>query len=168
MLRVVFDTNIYGKLAIEDDIDKIGKLIAEDSRFIVYGFQPIRKELRQIPKYLKLGNVNQRCFSLTVYDLLTKNKQVKETQKMKDLAKKIYQTYRQKGGIKNWEKTNIDKDFLIMACAMIKEIDVIVSDNLKTLFSIPAKQAYEQVAPKQQLKIPRFWTYSELREKYDF
>lgn len=54
MLRVIFDTNIYGKLIEEEKFEHIVTKIKEDPQFKVYGFQPIRKELRDVPKESKL------------------------------------------------------------------------------------------------------------------
>ena len=50
MLRVIFDTNIYGFLLKEKDAEKIEKKIKDDKEFVVYGYSPIRKEIRDIPK----------------------------------------------------------------------------------------------------------------------
>jgi len=50
MLRVIFDTNIYGKLIEEEKFKEIATKIKNDSEFKVYGFPVIRKELRDTPK----------------------------------------------------------------------------------------------------------------------
>ncbi|MBI1969916.1 hypothetical protein HYS48_04445 [Candidatus Woesearchaeota archaeon] len=55
MLRVIFDTNIYGLLLKEKDAAEIEQRIVQDKEFIVYGYGPIRKELRDIPKVTKLS-----------------------------------------------------------------------------------------------------------------
>jgi predicted nucleic acid-binding protein len=55
MLKVIFDTNIYGLLLKEKDAGKIERKIVEDKEFLVYGYQPIRKEIRDIPKTTKLS-----------------------------------------------------------------------------------------------------------------
>lgn len=41
MLRVIFDTNIYGFLLLEPDADKIEQRIKEEKNFVVYGYKPI-------------------------------------------------------------------------------------------------------------------------------
>ena len=60
MLRVILDTNIYGKLIEEKRVDEVIAKIKDDESFKIYGFQPIRKELRDIPKTSKLGKLNKR------------------------------------------------------------------------------------------------------------
>ena len=47
MLRVIFDTNIYGLLIREKDADELERKIKEDKQFVVYGYQPIRQEIRE-------------------------------------------------------------------------------------------------------------------------
>jgi hypothetical protein len=45
MLRVIFDTNIYGMLLQEKDIVDIEQRLEKDKDFVVYGFSLIRNEL---------------------------------------------------------------------------------------------------------------------------
>ena len=73
MLRVIFDSNIYGLLARGNNINIITEKIIKDREFIVYGYQLIRKELRSTPKYLKLGKFSQRNTLLGLYDKITNN-----------------------------------------------------------------------------------------------
>ena len=60
MLRVIFDTNIYGKIVEEKNFEEIATKIRNDGNFKVYGFQLIRKELRSTPKTEKLGKLSKR------------------------------------------------------------------------------------------------------------
>ncbi|MBR9690825.1 hypothetical protein GOV08_04020 [Candidatus Woesearchaeota archaeon] len=55
MLRVIFDTNIYGLLLKEKDVEKLIEKINKEKEFIVYGYKPIRKEIQKIPKVTKLS-----------------------------------------------------------------------------------------------------------------
>ena len=43
MLRVIFDTNIYGNLLEEKDAKEIEERIIKEKNFIVYGYKPIRQ-----------------------------------------------------------------------------------------------------------------------------
>ena len=63
---VIFDTNIYGKLIEEKNVNEISNKIKNDKNFIVYGFQPIRKELRDTPKTSKLGKLSRRNLLLSL------------------------------------------------------------------------------------------------------
>ena len=77
MLRVIFDTNIYGKLIEENRIQEITAKIKSDEKFKVYGFQPIRKELRDTPKTSKLGKLSKRNLILGLYDEITGKRYLK-------------------------------------------------------------------------------------------
>lgn len=168
MLRVIFDTNIYGLLAIELKISVIREKILKDSNFVVYGFKPIRKELRDTPKGERFGKLNKRNLLLNLYDDLTKGRYLQESIKINQLALKFYNSYRTFGGIKSWKDTNIDVDFTIVACASYYKLDLVVSDDSSTLLSKPAMKAYKHITVKEGLWHPNFWNYSDLRMKYNF
>ena len=93
MLRVIFDTNIYGRLILEKNVEQIKEKIFNDKKFIVYGFRPIRKELRDTPKSHKLGAKNLRSLLLTLYDELTHGRIVKESAIVNNIARKYYHYY---------------------------------------------------------------------------
>ena len=166
MLRVIFDTNIYGLLVIEEKLDLIRKKILADGDFIIYGIGLIRKELRETPKGKKLGRLSQRNLLLSLYDDLTKGRYLSESININRLALKFYNAYRQYSGIKSWKEITID--FTIVACASIYKLDIIVSDDSHTMVSKPAMKAYKHITIKENLGMPNFWKYSDLRMKYDF
>ncbi len=168
MLRVIFDTNVYGLLALEPKIAIIKEKIVKDPNFIVYGFQPIRKELRETPKHEKLGKLNKRNLLLGLYDELTKGRYLSESIKINELALKFYNSYRTFGGIRSWKETNINVDFTIVACASYYKLDLLISDDSSTLLSKPAMKAYKHITVKEGLWHPNFWKYSDLRMKYNF
>ena len=168
MLRVIFDTNIYGLLTLEPKIEIIKEKIRKDSNFVLYGFQPIRKELRETPKHEKLGKLNKRNLLLGLYDELTKGRYISESIKINELALKFYNAYRTFGGIRGWKETNIDVDFTIVACASYCKLDLVVSDDSSTLLSKPAMKAYKHITIKEGLWHPNFWKYSDLRIRYNF
>lgn len=168
MLRVIFDTNVYGLLVKEPKIDVLREKILKDSNFVIYGFQPIRKELRDTPKHEKLGKVNKRNLLLGLYDELTKGRYLSESIKINQLALKFYNTYRTFGGIRSWKETNIDVDFTIVACASYYKLDIVVSDDSSTMLSKPARKAYKHITIKEGLWHPNFWEYSDLKMRYGF
>jgi len=166
MLRVIFDTNIYGLLITEQNINIIKNKMLNDSDFIVYGFKPIRKELRDTPKNKKLGRLSKRNLLLCLYDELTKGRYLKDSIKINRLALKYYNAYRKFRGIKRWE--DIKVDFTIIACASSYKLDVIVSDDNHTMLSKSARKAYKHIALKEGMWLPNFWKYSDLKTKYNF
>ncbi len=71
MLRVIMDTNIYGRLVEEENFREIATKIKNDPDFKVYGFGLIRKELRDTPKTSKLGRFSRRNLLLRAYRKIT-------------------------------------------------------------------------------------------------
>jgi len=96
MLRVIFDTNIYGFLIKEKDADELEEKIKEDKEFIVYGYKPIRNEIRAIPKVTKLSR-RARNELLKLYDDITSKHFLKDSIKITNLARKYYDCYRNLG-----------------------------------------------------------------------
>lgn len=166
MLRVIFDTNIYGRLVDENNFEEIATKIRNDKDFKVYGFQLIRKELRDIPKSSKLRELSRRNLLLNLYDGITSGRYLKDSLQIHRLAMKFYNAYREFGGIRNWDKTNISVDFTIVACAMFYKLDIVVSDDSKTLLSKTALKAFRHISIKEALRQPTFWKYSDLRTRY--
>jgi len=168
MLRVIFDTNIYGKLIEEKKIQEVSNKIKDDKNFIVYGFQPIRKELRDTLKTNKLGKLSRRNLLLCLYDDITKGKYLKDSLEIHQLAMKFYNSYRNFGGIYSWDKTNIDVDFTLVACGSFYKLDLVISDDSKTMFSKPALKSYRHISVKEGRWQPNFWKYSDLKIKFKF
>ena len=67
MKRVIFDTNVYGKLITEPDFSYLKNCIISDKNLAVYGYLLIRKELRDIPKQ-PLRSKQTRILLLGLYD----------------------------------------------------------------------------------------------------
>ncbi|MFH1669749.1 MAG: hypothetical protein ABIA62_07520 [Candidatus Woesearchaeota archaeon] len=168
MKRVIFDTNVYGRLILEDDVIRVSRTILDNPGFIVYGFRPIRKELRNTPKQSFQGSFKTRNLLLNLYDELTKGRVFMESVQIEDLARNIYNQYRRFGGIRGWRNTNISVDFTIVACAILNRLDVMISDDMSTMLSRPALRAYREVAEDLGLSLPVFWKYSDLKKKYGF
>lgn len=163
MLRVIFDTNIYGLLIEEDDWLQLEQKIEADKGFIVYGYQPIRKELRDIRKATKISK-KIRIAVLSLYDKITEHHFLKDSINVTNLAKKYYDSYRNFGGIYNWD-TNIRIDFMIVACASYYALDVIYSGDNKTLLGKSALKAYKHINLKENLRSPNFLKYEDLLKK---
>ena len=163
MLRVIFDTNIYGLLLKEKDADELERKIKEDKEFVVYSYKPIRQEIRDIPKITRLSK-KIRILLLNLYDRITGNHFLEHSIKITELARKYYDYYRNSGGIYGWD-TSIRIDFMIVACASFHGLDVVYSDDNKTLLGKPALKAYKHINLKENLRTPSFLTYTDLLNK---
>jgi len=166
MLRVIFDTNIYGKLVEESNFEDIATKIRNDSDFKVYGFQLIRRELRDTPKKSKLGRLNKRNLLLNLYDGITNGRYLEDSIKIHKIAMKFYNSYRTFDGIQNWESINMD--FTIVACASFYRLDIVISDDIHTMLSKNALKAFKHICIKEGLWHPNFWKYSDLKVRYKF
>lgn len=164
MLRVIFDTNIYGHLVKEPDWRNIEEKIKEDKDFIVYNYPLIRKEIRNIPTDNKLSK-RARVLLLSLYDSITGKHFLEHSIAITNLAKKYYNSYCNLGGIYNWE-TNIQVDFMIVACASFNGLDVVYSGDIKTLGGKIAKKSYRHINIKESLRTPDFFKYEELLQKF--
>lgn len=69
ILRVLFDTNIYGQLAENVDSRQFISLL-EKNNILVCGSVIVRKELRNIPKGHVIGKAKLRKLALNAYDAL--------------------------------------------------------------------------------------------------
>lgn len=163
MLRVIFDTNIYGFLIKEKDAAELERRIKENKEFIVYGYKPIRNEIRAIPKVTKLSK-RTRNELLKLYDNITGNHFLEHSFKITNLAKKYYNSYKNLGGIYGWD-TSIRVDFMIVACASFHGLDVVYSGDNKTLLGKYALKSYKHINFKENLRTPNFLTYEELLQK---
>ncbi len=163
-MRVIFDTNIYGLLATEPDGLELQERIQSEKDFIVYGYAPIRRELRNISTTSKLSRRN-RLFLLHLYDAITGSRLLPNSTAVNHLAKKYYDYYLHLGGGYAWE-TSIRIDFLLVACASMHQLDVVYSNDAKTLMNKTALKTYAHINRKENKPTPRFVKYEELIEKF--
>ncbi|MDP7324202.1 MAG: hypothetical protein QF632_05580 [Candidatus Woesearchaeota archaeon] len=157
MLRVIFDTNIYGELVEEPNLTIYEEKLK--SKYIIYNFFPIRKELRKISVSSIRGR-KTRIAVLELLDRLSKNHEIEHSEKIEKISKKYYQVYVNKGGITPWRFIKIG--FEIIACASIHNLDVVFSNDRKTMFSLKAIKSYEEINNNFQLKTPKLLIYEDL------
>lgn len=160
MKRVMADTNIYGKI-IENKDELIVRQAFEQAKkpMIIYGFKVIRAELRETSKEVRIYKIKLRTALLSIYDFVIKNHELAFTAKIDELADGYYMTYRKIGGIK--DKSEILNDFRIVACAAINGLDLIYSEDNKTMLSDASLKSYSIVNGIKKIKTPKFVDYQE-------
>ena len=79
MQNLLADTNIYGEMVIDIDIEKLKQALSENHDLIIFGSPIVRKELRSTPKKIKIGGSNLRIDLLSLYDLITKERNLEIT-----------------------------------------------------------------------------------------
>jgi hypothetical protein len=164
VLRVIFDTNIFGHLVDEPDGGEIEDKIVAEKDFVVYDYRPIRKELRDIPTVNPLSK-RTRVLLLTMYDRVTGKHHLEDSDKIQELAKRYHDQYRKFGGTYGWH-TSIKVDFMIIACASINGLDLVCSADNKTLLADKAQEAYDHVNIAKNLRTPKFLKYEDLLKKF--
>lgn len=166
MKRVMLDTNIYENILKYLDDAYLKKLV-ERKHLIIYGNAIIRKELREISVPKKV-TINKRLRSLRIvllnlYDILTGNHTYEISQEMLSLAEKYFVAYRASGGIKS--KKEILNDFIIVASATIHDIDIVVSEDNKTILAEEALAAYKLVNTLDLKRTPKFIGFKEFTKE---
>ncbi|MEW6063455.1 MAG: PIN domain-containing protein [Nanoarchaeota archaeon] len=160
MKRLLLDTNIYGELVIDQNFEAIIKKIKTSDSIRIYGSKVIRDELRNTPKSMKIGKRSLRMLLLTVYDLISKNTYSIDKQ-IYDLAEQYFLAYKSFGGIK--DKKSILKDFLIVSCATLNNLDIVVSEDEKSMLSEISIKAYYLVNSIIKKKTPKFINYGDFK-----
>ena len=152
MVQVILDTNIYGKIFKDPQGLDLAERIKRDGTFTIHNLRLIRKELRKAPKLLPL------------YDSLVSKRVVEVTNEAKELAIEYFKEYKERGGRQG--KKKMTNDFLIVACASLIDCDLVFSDDEKTLKHTIARQAYDFVNLKHNIRSPIFHSYTNLKGRY--
>src|SRR3989338_4508710 len=146
MKRELLDSNIYGKIIEKMDADLVLNNLPK-SGIVIYGSEIIRKELRDAPKEKIMVAENKkikiRLLLLSIYDFIVKNHQLKATGKVKEVAEAYYPAYKKFGGKKTREE--ISNDFIIVSTAALNRLDVVYSEDNKTMLGTDAIKNYELV-----------------------
>lgn len=171
MKRVIFDTNIYGNVIEAGEVSVIEKNI--ENVLVNYGSVIVRRELRGYEGKRTVfheGKVRKfRALLLEAYDVLVK-KTYEVDEKTDRLAEEYFLTYKKLGGAKL--RDEITNDFLIVATAVIHDLEVIYTEEkegsakeggTKTMRSPEALKAYEIVNELNGFKSPEFRSYEELK-----
>ena len=154
---------IYGKI-IDDKLEEkaIEKMDIHKHDLTIYGMKLIRNEIKAAPKHSK--NVyNLRFALLKLYDTLIKDHELEIKPLARSLAALYYKSYRQNGGSISWK--DMENDMLIVAEATINQLDIVASDDNRTMFSKPAKEAYYSVNKEHNFITPNFISYEEFKRK---
>jgi predicted nucleic acid-binding protein len=164
MKKALFDTSVYGRIIEKEEVDLIKNLV--EGKIIIYGNRVIRKELRDTPKKIKAieGEKlrNLRIYLLTLYDELVKNHDFEITNEILKLAEDYYFTYKEIGGKRG--KDSLFNDFIIIACASLKRMDIVVSEDMKTMLGNDEIKTYRLVNKIKNIKNPNFINYEKFKE----
>lgn len=161
----MLDTSVYGKLIEETGVlNRVSNKI-KSHEFMIYGNPIIRKELRATPKTFVHGVKKLRILLLNLYDnfIAKDNQNLKLNKLVETLSHDYFVEYkRNKGGSSN---EAISNDLAIIATATIYQLDVVISDDERTMLSEKAVSSYKSVNKKYGLKDPKFIKYSQFKKE---
>lgn len=160
MKRILLDTNIYGLIVKDADVVKIRYNVPK-KKDIIYGIDIIRKELRNTPKKAKILDKNLRVSMLTIYDTFVGKHTIITSEKMESIAKKYYSTYKKLGGM--MPPKELEKDYTIVACASLKDMDIVVSNDKHTMLGDFSRKAFDIVNDVLGISTPNFWEYNKFK-----
>jgi hypothetical protein len=159
--RTIFDTNIYGLIVVDKERNKFRDLLVKDKKIAVYGINIIRKELRDTPKHIIVDGINLRLDLLMLYDEIVGKHNLKINKQIELLAEDYFTLYKEFGG--GTGKKHIINDFLIIACASLSNLDIVVSNDSKTMLGEIATKAYKIVNKIKRITLPKFFSYDEFK-----
>ncbi|MBI2667363.1 PIN domain-containing protein [Candidatus Woesearchaeota archaeon] len=165
MKRIIFDTSIYGKLLEDDFVRRKLENKLRNSDYIIYGNSIIRKELRNTPKHIILGNKKIRILLLTLYDSFVKkeNHNLKINPLVERLSSDYFEEYKKLRG--SFSKKELENDFIIVATAVIYSLDIIISNDERTMLSLVCLNVYKNVNKRYGLNEPIFKSYNSFKKE---
>ncbi len=164
MRRIIFDTNIYGLIVKNNEEEKIKELIKK-ANAIVYGCSVVRNELRDTPTELKqitaYGIRSLRIMLLNLYDSMITKHELSINEKTEELVQKYLVRFKELTGQKVLD--HLYNDFLLVAVASLNDLDLVISNDHRTLLSIDGVRAYDFVNAEEGLHKMHIVTYDELK-----
>ncbi|MBI2579321.1 MAG: PIN domain-containing protein [Candidatus Aenigmarchaeota archaeon] len=164
MKRIILDTNIYGRIIERNEENEIKELIEKRQDIVIYGFDIVRKELRNVSKTVRYEKKLIRLMLLGLYDKIVRFHTYPVTSAIKQLAEDYYKIYKELGG-KESEK-EILNDFMIVACATLHELDIVASEDNRTMLNEISLQSYRIANKLKEYKTPEFVGYEKFRRLF--
>ena len=131
----------------------------------IYGTSLIRKELRDVSAHLTFDGKNKRIMLLQAYSSFVRkeNHNLEINDFVILLANKYFEEYKKQRG--TFSINELLCDFTIVACASLHNLDIVVSDDKRTMLSEKAKQAYAEVNRVHQFRSPFFYVYDQFKKE---
>ena len=162
MRRVILDTSVYGKLSEDPQMtDIILRNLSKE--FVIYGTDTIKNELRETPSHVFHEGKNLKNILLSLYRAFVRKSRhdLRYNKLIETLAKDYMIEYRKKGG--NISDKKMKNDLIIIATATIYKLDIVISDDEKSMLSTKAVAAYKSVNTTYGISDPVFMTYRIFR-----
>lgn len=161
MKRLLLDTNIYGLLMADKEFHLLhSKIESNKNSLKIYGLDLVRNELKGAPRK-KIKGVNIQASLLRAYSSFISKEYLFEN-RFEDIAEKYYAHYKVLGG--SLSKNLLINDFVIVACASVKDIDIVASEDNATMLSELALKAYKMVNEREGIPFPKFIGYGGFKK----
>lgn len=163
-LKTLFDTNVYGKVILEGKDILLKERLDERKDVIIFGNQIIQKELKETPDQIpdqveEKQKLKKRLLEL--YEFLVRDHDLEITGLVTYLANEYLKICKE---ISRIDKEKLRNDFLIVACASFYQLDIVISEDNRTMLSEEALKAYKKVNLKEQLRTPKFISLGEFEK----
>ncbi|MCH8004463.1 MAG: hypothetical protein IH934_07595 [Nanoarchaeota archaeon] len=161
--RIILDTSVYGRLVSDKITLQNIEEKRESHRIVIYGTTIVRQELRGTPKHVTLEGKKLRILLLNIYDSLVTRHNLEFNKLIRTLSNDYFKAYRKEdGSLSNQE---INNDLVIVATATIYNLDIIVSDDERSMLSDKAIRAYKKVNKEYGIKNPIFKKFNNFKEE---
>ncbi|MBI2576801.1 hypothetical protein HYV84_06300 [Candidatus Woesearchaeota archaeon] len=164
MKRVMPDTNIY-EFILRFVEKKVFEQALLGGSIVFYGNAIIRKELREIPKVeqqIVEGKMKSlRNALLSLYDSMVGKHHYEITSQMEELAGKYFTVFKELGGNAPWKE--LAADLTIVACASLHNLNLLVTEDAKTMTSDIALKSYRSVNKLFGFSTPSFIRFQEFK-----
>ena len=173
---LILDTNVYGEIIIEKESSEIIVNMKKDDYIYIYGVDIIEHELHDVPSDMKIKGDIFRDAVLNLYKSLIKE-EIHLPPLANYLASEYFKKYNElrKSGkyfkiIKDkelkYKEQDLKVDSEIIAVASLKQVDIVVCADKRTMLSKLAAETYDVVNKINGLKTPRLVDYFEFRKRY--
>lgn len=163
-LKTLLDTSTYGIIIAEQKDIQLKEKLDERKDVIVFGNQVVRKELENTPEEIpnhaeEKQKLRKRLLEL--YEFLVKDHELEITGLITFLANEYLKACRE---IPKVSQDKLLDDFLIVACASFYNLDIVVSEDNRTMLSEQALKAYKKINENERLRIPKFISLKKFEE----
>ena len=172
----ILDTNVYGELLLEKNSEKLIENINKDDSVYIYGIDIIEKELQETPVEAKYKSKLMKELVMNIYESIIKEELTlvpiaqyiaSEYYKKFDELRKSGRYYKSLSPkIDKYKEEDLNVDFQIIAVASLRNVDIVVSTDKRTILSEIAEDTYKRINTLNGLRTPRLVTYSEFKRRY--
>lgn len=164
--RVIFDTSVYGKLIerFPKEVETLQLHALLRKMCVIYSCNTIRKELRAAPRLPTTTGKDLRLTLLRLHDTIIRKQFLVNTH-IVELTEHYFKKAKELGDVKVKSWSTMNHDLTILASATVHGMDVIVSNDLKTMLGPFIMNAVKEINEMFGLSTPRFIPYETFEKK---